>query len=177
MEIRHFSQAAFAIVMAAALAGCGNARDATPAASVQGRQPASETAQRMSGLSHMPRPENAEALDRSLARHFPHELARGRARTLVLVDVHLDAQGRVLDVTPAARPAGAPETVSIVLTDYVPGSSTPVQRTQNGTYDPAFAPAARAALREVRFQPALRDGKPVPFTMRMTVEFISPDAS
>jgi hypothetical protein len=37
--------------------------------------------------------------------------------------------------------------------------------------DPAFGPAAEGALMETRFTPAMRDGQPVPFTMRMTISF------
>jgi hypothetical protein len=158
---------------AAVLAACGDSRDPIPAAAAD-RQPASEQVQQMTGLSHMPRPESVDALNRSLARHYPLELAGVRPRSLVLVDVQLDEQGRVRDVRPVDRPATAPSNASMVLVDEVPGNNTPVERAHQGTYDATFGPAARAALREVRFQPALRDGRPVPYTLRMTVEFTSP---
>ena len=38
-------------------------------------------------------------------------------------------------------------------------------------HDPALGTAARAALREVRFAPAMRDGHPVPFRLRMSLRF------
>lgn len=38
-------------------------------------------------------------------------------------------------------------------------------------HDPAFGAAARSALREVRFHPATRDGRPVAFRLRMSVRF------
>jgi hypothetical protein len=122
----------------------------------------------------MPQLETPEALTRSLARHYPRELAGVRPATLVLMDVRLDEKGRVLDAVPADRPAGVSETVSMVLVDHVPGSNTPVERVYQAEYDQAFGPAASAALRETRFKPALRNGQPVPYTLRMTVEFKSP---
>jgi outer membrane biosynthesis protein TonB len=162
-----------ASALAAVLAACGDSRDPLPAATAD-RQPASEQVQQMTGLSHMPRPESVDALNRSLARHYPRELAGVRPRSLVLVDVQLDEQGRVRDVRPVDRPATAPSNVNMVLVDEVPGNNTPVERTYQGTYDSAFGPAARAALQEVRFEPAMRNGRPVPYTLRMTVEFTSP---
>ena len=164
------------LVLASTIAGlgaCGDARH-TPAATVADRRPASEQTQQVTGLSHLPRPASPAALTRSLARHYPRERASVRPRTLVLMDVQLDEQGRVLDATPVDRPATAPSTVSMVLLDEVPGSGTPVERAYEAAYDQSFGPAARRALREVRFQPALRDGRPVPYTLRMTVEFTFP---
>jgi hypothetical protein len=122
----------------------------------------------------MPQVETPEALTRSLARHYPREFTGVRPATLVLMDVRLDEKGRVLDAVAADRPAGGPETVSRVLVDHIPGSNTPVERVHEATYDQAFGPAASAALREMRFNPALRNGQPVPYTLRMTVEFESP---
>lgn len=166
------------LVLAAAVAvlstACGTGRDAAPVAAAEGREPASGAAQRLSGLSHMPQVESPEALTRSLARHYPGELAGARPATLVLVDVRLDETGRVLDVMPVDRPARGQENVRMVLVDQVPGSNTPVERSYEAEYDQAFGPAASAALREMRFKPALRDGQPVPYTLRMTVEFRAP---
>lgn len=174
MNFADYRRPVLAASAAALLAACADGRDSTPAATAQGRQPASEMAQRMSGLSHMPRPESLDALNRSLARHYPREFAGIRPRTLVLVDLQLDDKGRVLEATPVDRPAGEPANVSIVLLDEAPGNNAPVEHTYQAAYDPAFGPAARAALRDVRFQPARRDGRPVPYTLRMTVEFTSP---
>jgi hypothetical protein len=61
-----------------------------------------------------------------------------------------------------------------VVLQKVPGTRQVVERELNATYDPAFGPAAQAALKEVRFLPAIRHGAPVPYTMRMTVEFTDP---
>lgn len=164
----------FAFALTAVLAACGNGRDAPPVTAEEGRAPASEVAQRMSGLSHVPEVESPEALGRSLARHYPAEFADVRPATLVLMDVRLDEKGRVLDAVPADRPARGSENVSMVLVDHVAGSKTPVERVYKAEYDQAFGPAASAALREMRFKPALRTGQPVPYTLRMTVEFRSP---
>ena len=47
------------------------------------------------------------------------------------------------------------------------------QRTLDGggACDQEFGAAAEAALREVRFTPARRDGQSVPFEMRLTIVF------
>ena len=143
----------------------------------QERRPASETARRLTGLSHMPAPVDGDALDASLRKHYPREFIGIRPRTAVLVDVKLDERGRVGDVVVVDRPPSLPDNVSMVILDKVPGSNVPVEREYSTTYDSAFGPAARAALKEVRFQPAIRDGRAVPYTLRMTVEFTSPTAS
>lgn len=171
-NLHRFIAAPVAVVLFAA---CGAGRETAPAASAEGRQPSSELVQRMTGLSHLPRVESPEALSRSMARHYPREFIGIRPKTLVLVDVRVDEKGRVLEVTPVNRPANASENVKMVLVDEVPGSNTPVARSYEAAYDQAFGPAASAALRDVRFQPALRDGRPVPYTLRMTVEFKSPE--
>jgi hypothetical protein len=163
------------LVLTAAAGGCGSDGDApadsTGAAAV--RPAASAQAREASGLSHLPRPQSFATLQRSLARHYPRELAGVRPTTSVLVDVTLDARGNVKDVAVVDRPA-APAS-NVVLIDRAPGSNVEVQREAPPTvYDNAFGPAAAAALKEVRFLPALRDGQPVPFTLRMSVEFTAP---
>jgi hypothetical protein len=159
------------LVLAAGLSSCGTDRDAPATAANALRTPASEQAQAATGLSHLPRPQNPEALRQSLARHYPKERAGVRPSTSVLVDVSLDANGRVQNVAVVDPPPAA--TASVALIE--PGSKGEVQRAMPATvYDPAFGPAAAAALKEVRFHPARKDGQPVPFTMRMSVEFTSP---
>jgi hypothetical protein len=176
MNTRVFRQVVLAAAVAGILAGCGEARDVAAAGTqAQLRRPASREAQQVTGLSYLPRPASAAALTQSLARYYPRELVGIRPRSLVLVDVQLDEQGRVLDAIPVDRPTSGPSNVSIALIDESPGNNVPTQHTYQAAYDPAFGPAARAALREVRFEPAIRDGQPVPYTLRMTVEFISPD--
>ena len=124
------------------------------------------------GLSHMPVPADKGALDASLRRHYPREQLGRTHGASVVVDVDLDEHGLVRGVRALPPPVAAPGTTNqIVVLDKAPGSNTPVQRAVNLTYDGAFGPAAEAALREVRFRPALRDGTPVSYTLRMTVEF------
>ncbi len=161
------------LILAAATSGCGTDRDARPSATgaVALREAASDQARKASGLSHLPRPENFNALRRSLARNYPSEFIGVRPSTSVLVDVMLDERGFVRDVAVVDRPAQAPD---VALIDKVPGSNLEVVREYPTTYDASFGPAAVAALKEVRFLPALREGRPVPFTLRMSVEFTSP---
>lgn len=163
------------LMIAAATSGCGTDRDAPAGATdaVALREAASDQASKASGLSHLPRPENFNALRRSLARNYPREFIGVRPSTSVLVDVMLDERGFVKDVAVVDRPAQMPD-VQVALIDKVPGSNLEVVREYPTTYDASFGPAAVAALKEVRFHPALRDGRPVPFTLRMSVEFTSP---
>lgn len=169
-----------AVLLSAAAAGCGPDRDLLPAGTdavaQAARQPASLQAQRATGLSHLPRPLNLDALNRSLARHYPAQFVGLRPQTAVLVDVSLDATGLVRGVEVVDRP-GQPANVRKVMIERPAGSNSDIQREHRTTYDQAFGPAAAAALREVRFHPALREGRPVPYTLRMTVEFTSPAGS
>lgn len=142
------------------------------------RPAASELVSASTGLSHLPLPERPAALAASLRRHYPAALRESGRGASVLVDVRVDETGRVLDVgvvdnRDKVRNGGA----RMVLLDQVPGSNLRVEREAQVTYDPVrFGAAARAAVREVRFRPALRDGKAVPYTLRMTVTFTPPSA-
>lgn len=169
-----FSRVFAAVAVVAAANGCGSEREApaTAAAAVEIHQPASDLAREASGLSHLPRPQSLEALNRSLAKHYPATLIGGRPRTSVLVDVTLDENGVVKRVAVVDRPAVT--TSRVVLLDDAPGGKGDVLREHATIYDASFGPAAVAALNEVRFHPARREGRPVPFTLRMSVEFTSP---
>jgi hypothetical protein len=165
--------------VAVMLAGCGDGRSVpagADAVALQGRPAASAAVQEMAGVSHLPVPVDFTDMRRSLARHYPRQFVGVRPRTSVLLDVRVDEKGFVREVAVVDRPAGADEQVKVVVLDRVPGSNTRVAREVESTYDPSFGPAAQAAIKDVRFRPALRDGKPVPFTVRMTVEFTSPAA-
>lgn len=145
-------------------------------AAVHERIPESGHVQKLTGLSHLPVPENREVFAASMRRHFPRQLTGVGPRTPVLVDVAVSASGIVEEVHVVDR--GAPDDagrVRAVVRQKVPGTNQVVEREMNATYDAAFGPAAQAALKEVRFHPAIRDGRPVPYTMRMTVEFTDPD--
>lgn len=135
---------------------------------------ASAAVQERTGLSRLPIPAEREALTAALRRHYPPELIGKRPRTAVLVDIRVDERGRVRDVAVVDRPAGAPATLRAVLTDYDPRTGKDVTREFTTVYDAAFGPAAQKAISEVRFLPAIREGEPVPFTLRMTVQFTSP---
>lgn len=156
------------VAVAGAMGGCGSSRDAaaTTADVAALRSPASQKAREATGLSHLPRPEHVDALTRSLAAHYPRELIGVRPSTSVLVDVTLDANGIVNDVAVPSQPSAPGTSIALM---YPEGT-----REVKPVYDPAFGPAAVAALKEVRFLPALRDGRAVPFTIRMSVEFTSP---
>jgi hypothetical protein len=162
-------------ILAIVLASCSDQSNALPdEAALKGREPASAAVQRSTGLTYLPIPESFEALDHSLVRHYPAQLRDVRPRTAVLVDVMLDERGLVRDVAVVDPPATEQ---SVIILQDVPGRNDRVEREYRPVYDRAFGPAARAALKEVRFRPAIRAGKPVPYTLRMAVEFTSPTAS
>ncbi len=170
-----FPRVLTALLLLAASSGCGTDRDAPAGATgaVTVRQAAPDQAREASGLSHLPKPKSPETFGRILARHYPERYVGVRPSTSVLVDVSLDEHGIVKDVAVVDRPPVV--TSNAVLVDRKAGSSDEVLRAVRPTvYDNAFGAAATAALKEVRFHPARRDGQPVPFTFRMTVEFTSP---
>jgi|1186.fasta_scaffold16469_5 hypothetical protein len=133
----------------------------------------SEALREMTGVSALPRPLDKTALVRAVGRHYPPEL-RGRAeRALVLLDASIDATGQVTDVEVVQPPAGGVHHRAVMVTrDPATGSETQRTLAGGGTYDPPFGPAAQAAVREVRFTPAMRDGQAVSFRMRVSVEFV-----
>ena len=117
-----------------------------------------------------PRPRDVGALHRSMDRHYPAGLrAAGRAGA-VLLDIHVDAAGAVRDVDVVTPPSESAE-MQMVLVDEDPRTGKVTERRHRPVYDPAFGPAARAALLETRFTPAVRNGRPVAETLRMSVEF------
>lgn len=122
-----------------------------------------------------PRPRSLAALDESLRRHYPVELRGSGRRGSVLLDVSVDARGRVTEVEVVAPVAGSvggkPIRVRAVLLERDPRTGAVVEHEFEPEYDPVFGPAAQAAIRATGFLPALRDGRPVPATVRMGVEF------
>jgi hypothetical protein len=165
-----------ATVVVAAACDQRGAPAGADASALQGRPAVSAAVQEMAGVSHLPVPVNYTDMRRSLARHYPRQFVGVRPRTAVLVDVMVDEKGFVREVAVVDPPSVSPGQVKMVVLDRVPGSNTRVAREVESTYDQSFGPAAQAAIKDVRFRPALRDGKPVPFTLRMTVEFTSPAA-
>lgn len=125
----------------------------------------------MSGVSELPRPADKEAFSRSVQRHYPQGLRARNVGALVLLDVEIDATGAVTGAQAVAPPTGDPHHRA-VLVDRDPVSGQETQRAFAGpVHDPAFASAAEAALLDVQFTPAKRDGQAVPFRMRMSIEF------
>jgi hypothetical protein len=170
-----------AVVLAAAAACDRPADDSSIAGgSAEGRRPASEQLAAATGLSHMPVPVNGPAFTAAIRRHYPPQMLRERRGGDVLVDVRLDESGRVLGATAVdnrAAVGNAAGRTRMVVIDRAPGSDLEVQREVPLNYDPQrFGAAAEAAVREVRFRPALRGGTPVPYTLRMTVRFSPSDA-
>ncbi|HEU0015759.1 MAG TPA: hypothetical protein VFQ45_18925 [Longimicrobium sp.] len=128
------------------------------------------------GLSHLPAPASAGELRRSLERHYPPRFVAERRTGAVLVDVSVDEQGRVrrVDVVDPPAPVPGEPAHRVVLVRRDPATGRTVETVASPRYDRAFGDAAVAALREVRFTPARRDGRPVPHTARMTVQFQPP---
>ncbi|CAA9318205.1 MAG: hypothetical protein AVDCRST_MAG68-2782 [uncultured Gemmatimonadetes bacterium] len=121
------------------------------------------------GLSHSPEAADKEAYAASFRRHYPAQLRAQGVSGAALVEVYIDAEGRVREVEVVPRPASSShQTHRAVLQDR--GTS----RVVDLNYRPEFGPAAQAVLRETRFLPALKDGKAVPSRFRMTLQFTPP---
>jgi hypothetical protein len=123
-----------------------------------------EQMRQISGVDRPPLVRNPAAFKARIQQAYPTDQ---RAPGSALVDVRVDEAGHVASVTPIDRPAGARAELILEQRD---GSQRPV-----ALYDhPSFQAAAVRALRDVEFSPAVRDGLPVPFTLRMTVLFDPP---
>jgi outer membrane biosynthesis protein TonB len=123
-----------------------------------------EQVRQMTGVDRLPQVLDQTAFAARIEEAYPAELRVERVAGSALVDVLIDEGGRVASVIPIDRPAGM--RTSLIL-EGEDGS----QRHVTTQDHPAFRKAAASALRDVRFSPAIRDGQPVPFTMRMTVNF------
>jgi hypothetical protein len=173
------ASAAFLVMTGCGEGAAGGERASPLSASksaVQDRRIASAQLQELTGLSHLPSPADDGAIGASLRRHYPRDLLAQRIRGSVLVDIRLDDRGIVQDVQAVQR-ASLPNRADehrMVVRERVDGQV--VEREVALKYDSRFGPAAEAALRVVRFLPALKDGRAVPFTLRMTVEFSPPQA-
>lgn len=126
-----------------------------------------EQVRQMTGVDRLPQVLDRSAFKARIEQAYPAELRTEGVAGSALVDVRIDEAGSVASVTPIDRPAGMRATLILEEAD---GS----QRRINPTDHPAFQAAAALALRDIRFSPAIRDGQPVPFTMRMTVSFDPP---
>jgi TonB family protein len=143
---------------------------------VHDRRIASAPLQELTGLYHLPSPADDGAIGASLRRHYPRDLLAQRISGSVLVDIKLDDRGIVQGVqaVPRASLLNPADEHRMVVRERVDGQV--VEREATVKYDSRFDQAAEAALRNVRFLPALRNGQAVPFTLRMTVEFSPPQA-
>ena len=182
------NQHAFRLALASAaflvVTGCGDGgaeqERASPlsasGSAVQGRRIASPQLQELTGLTHLPSPADDGEIGASLRRHYPRDLLAQQASGSVLVDIDLDNRGIVQDVKAVNRASlsNSADEHRLVVRDRVNGQI--VEREATVKYDSRFDQAAEAALRNVRFLPALRDGQAVPFTLRMTVGFSPPQA-
>jgi outer membrane biosynthesis protein TonB len=126
----------------------------------------------MAGVSRLPRLIDGHALVKAVRRHYPPDLRAAAVHGSVLVDARIDENGSVTAVEPVPRPP-ADIRYRAVVVSRDPATGAEIQRSlaEPGEPSPAFEAAARAALREVRFTPAEKDGRPVPFTLQMTVRF------
>jgi outer membrane biosynthesis protein TonB len=140
-------------------------------ASVAGRRPIPPALRAHTGLSHLPEPADRAEFAARLQSHYPARFLAEKVSGTTLVDVHVDAQGRVGEVEVIQRPVVAHQNVTAVLLDK---DGSHVMKLNDR---PEFGAAAQAALRETRFLPALKDGKPVAYKLRMTVQFDPPAAS
>jgi|GEM_PF-2953596 len=153
--------------------GCGDPGRSQPTVSdrrqVAEHRMTPEQIRQMTGVDRLPQVLDKPAFKASVARHYPAELRAERVSGSALIDVLVDEEGNASSVTAVDRPA---EMRAVLVLEEKDGT----QRRITPEDHPAFQAAASAALREVRFSPAVRDGQPVPYTLRMTVTFEPPPA-
>jgi outer membrane biosynthesis protein TonB len=161
-----------ALVLAAACSGVPReAERDTPldsSAAVAGRRPIPPALRAHTRLSHLPEPADRAEFAARLESHYPAQFRAEKVSGTTLVDVHVDEQGRVGEVEVIQRPVTPHQDVTAVLQDE---DGTGVMKLND---QPEFGAAAQAALRETRFLPALKDGKPVAYKLRTTVQFDPP---
>jgi outer membrane biosynthesis protein TonB len=120
------------------------------------------------GLDRLPHPLNFADLASALREHYPAELAGSGIRGRVLLSLDLNASGvvtRAQAVEPPDLPAGM--VIAAVLTD--PDGRHRELTPARGAH-PSLKRAAEEAAQVLRFSPAERGGKTVPFSdYRITV--------
>lgn len=159
-------------------AGCkadgsaGGPQSPEPAAPVS-----SAAAADVDNANRFPRPENSQAeLAAIQRRHYPKALLARGVGGAALVDVTVDEHGSVRGVSLVDQAPTAGENPGVqhrvVLRSRAPGSGEVTEREADTGHDnAAFGSAAVAAIREMRFEPARRDGAAVATTFRMTMAF------
>jgi hypothetical protein len=154
------------------LAACGEAENAEPPTTSDRRIVAEhrmtpQQVRQMTGVDRLPQVLDQSAFNARIEQAYPPELRAQRVAGSALVDVLVDEAGRAASVTPIHRPANMRAALILEEADGSQRRITPEDH-------PAFQAAAVSVLRDVGFSPAIRDGQPVPFTMRMTVTFGPP---
>jgi len=161
------------VLLAGALTACaGDDRESAGSSAARDRPATSDQVRAATGLSHMPVPADQEAFTASMLRHYPPALLEKKVGGAVLVDLDIDEKGFVENVEVVDRPP-TPD-LKMVLVDKDPRTGAAVEREVEPSYNAAFGTAARAVMREVRFEPAFKEGFPVPYRMRMTLAFEPP---
>lgn len=170
-----------ALLVAAAISLAAGCNADGPAGGPQSAEPAAPVsiaaAADVHNATRFPRPKNSQAeLAAIQRRHYPQALLAKGIGGAALVDVTVDERGAVRGVAlvDAAPTAGVAPGVQhrVVLRSRPPGSSEVSEReVMPGHDNAAFGPAAVAAVREMRFEPATRDGAAVATTFRMTMAF------
>jgi outer membrane biosynthesis protein TonB len=172
MRTRLESPAIHLLVTLSLLSACGEAaNERQPTTSdrrlVAEHRMTPEQVRQMTGVDRLPQVVDQSAFRTRINRAYPAELRAQRVAGSALVDVLVDEAGRVASATPVNRPAGMR---AVLILEEEDGS----QRHITPKDHPAFQAAAVSALRDIAFSPAMRDGQPVPFTLRMTVTFDPP---
>ena len=134
-----------ALVLAAACSGVPREaeRDTPldPSAAVAGRRPIPPALRAHTGLSHLPEPINPAEFAARLKSHYPAQFRAEKVSGTSLVEVHVDAQGRVGEVEVIPRPRTPHQNVTAVLQDE---NGSRVLKLNDR---PEFGVAAHAALR------------------------------
>lgn len=174
--MRHVKLAWPALCLSALLVSCepsttGN--DALPLNAVDSRSfhtaPAAEL-QRAAGVDRLPRIARGQNLKEVLQRHYPAALGTAGIGKAVVVDVTIDADGSVTQVNAAQVSSEAGRQVVLVSDDASTNERSEALLSKTD-HHPALARAAEAALRDIKFTPATRDGVAVPHSFRMTLAF------
>lgn len=176
----HFYPSRFVLLLAAVslTAGCKGDHVAGGPQSPEPVAPVSNAvASDVNNAHRFPRPAGSQAENAAIQRrHYPQALlARGIGGS-ALVDVTVDERGVVRGVSLVDQGAAAGGTPGarhrVVLRSRASGSGEVTEREVTTEHDnAAFGRAAVAAVREMRFEPAMRDGAPVAMTFRMTMAF------
>lgn len=171
MRIHSYPFTILAITCLTFLSACSDSAAKSPIVSdrsvVTEHKMTPEQMRALTGVDRLPEVLDKAAFKATIERNYPADLRLEAVSGSALIDVLIDTRGQVESVTAVDRPAGVRAVLILEEKDGTQRQVTPHDR-------PAFQVAAIRALREVRFSPAVRDGHPVPYTLRMTVTFDPP---